>query len=146
MNRIKKLFLVEDDIDDQLFFTDAVSEINNAALVAVTNNGREALDRLKNSPKLPDIIFMDINMPVMNGIDCLKEIVKNPAIKNIPVVILSTSGSEIELVRKVGARAFIKKPSDQAILRTTLEEVINLDFIGGLGIANQTFQTPLSVF
>lgn len=139
MNTHKNIFLVDDDTDDQLFFIEALSGIENATLYDVANNGQEALYRLEHSLILPDLIFMDINMPVMNGIECLSAIIKNPQIRNIPVVILTTATGEIELVRKIGAKAFIKKPEDGKMLREQLEQMINLDFVTDINVANQTF-------
>jgi len=145
MKTSKSILLVEDDKDDQNFFIQALREIENATLYHVANNGKEALDKLDN-PVLPDIIFMDINMPVMNGIECLSAIIKNPQIKDIPVVMLTTDTGKIDIVRKLGAKAFIKKPWDGKILKEKLQQMINLDFIADIHIANQTFQTALSIF
>ena len=83
MIALKSIFLVEDDKDDQDFFTEALNEIANTKLFAIASNGIEALLRLKHSIILPDIIFMDINMPVMNGIECLVELTQNPLTKYI---------------------------------------------------------------
>ena len=74
----KYILLVDDDIDDQEFFIDALGAIENANLFGVANNGKEALALLANSVPLPDHIFMDFNMPVMNGIECLTENRKKP--------------------------------------------------------------------
>lgn len=128
MKPLKSIFLVEDDQDDQMFFTECIEKIKNATLFGVANNGREALDKLKISPKLPDIIFMDINMPRMNGIECLKEITRTIRIKNIPVVMLSTDTSKAQLTRVLGAKAFIIKPTNYETLLTEIEEIINSDF------------------
>jgi len=68
-------------------------------------------------------------MPVMNGIECLSEIIKNPQIRNIPVVILTSDTGHAELACKLGAKAFLKKPADNKILREQLEQMINLDFV-----------------
>lgn len=140
MKKLKSILLVEDDEDDQFFFIEAMSKIENATLYGVANNGKEALDYLENSPTLPDIIFMDINMQIMNGIECLTNIMKNPMICNIPVVMLTTSSAQKELTHTLGARAFIKKPWDGKVLYTHIEQMINLDFIVDSHIANQTFQ------
>jgi len=144
MNTNKNILLVEDDKDDQELFIAALSEVDKAAIYDIANNGKEALNKLENSSALFSLIFMDINMPVMNGIECLSEIVKKPEIRNIPVVILSTDTGHIETVRKLGAKAFIKKPADGKSLRNQLEQLINLDFNTDSSIANQTFQTALS--
>ena len=140
MGSLKKILLVEDDQDDQFFFIEAINKIENAILYAIANNGKEALNKLENSDALPDIIFMDINMEIMNGIECLSAIVKNPLTNHIPVVILSTSCSQKELAHNIGAKAFLKKPSDEKILYSQIKQMINLDFILESHIANQTFQ------
>lgn len=128
MNLPKNILLVEDDPEDQLFFIEALSEIKNANLYGVAGNGKEALDVLENSVNLPEIIFLDINMPLMNGIECLTAIMQNPQIKNIPVVIFTTEIGQMELARKLGAKAIVKKTYDGKILRKQLEEVISSDF------------------
>src|SRR5437868_9877924 len=112
MTRSVSILLVEDNRLYQLLFIQVLKEIKHAILYGIANNGKEALDKLENSDTLPDLIFTDINMPVMDGFECLTEIKKNPKIKNIPVVILSSSTPQIELVHKLGAKAFLKKPSN----------------------------------
>jgi len=144
MSNAKNIFLVEDDIDDQFFFSEAIGKIENAFLQDVANNGIEALAKLEISPALPDLIFMDINMPMMNGIECLIEILKNPHLQNIPVVILSTDTSQIVFIRSLGAKGYIKKPFDSKTLRARLEEVININFVTDITIADHTFQTALA--
>ena len=128
MTRSKTILLVEDNKLYQLLFIQVLKEIKHAILYGIANNGKEALDKLENSAILPDLIFTDINMPVMDGIECLTEIKKNPKIKDIPVVVLSSATPQIELVQKLGAKAFLKKPSDIHSLREQLEQMINLDF------------------
>ena len=143
MEKLKNILLVEDDEDDQFFFIEAMSKIENATLYAIANNGKEALDCLENSSTLPDIIFMDINMQIMNGIECLANIMKNPLICNIPVVMLTTSSAQKELTYLLGAKAFIKKPCDGKYLNNQIEQMINLDFIHDSHIAHQTFQVKM---
>ena len=141
MKKLKSILLVEDDQDDQFFFTEALSKIENATLYAIANNGKEALDYLESSATLPDIIFMDINMQIMNGIECLTNIMKNPNIRNIPVIILSTSSSQKDLTYSLGAKAFIRKPCDEKCLYSKIEQMINLDFVHDNHIACQTFRS-----
>jgi CheY-like chemotaxis protein len=144
MNRPKKVFLVEDNRYDQYFFVRALSEIENTILFDIANNGEEALAKLNSSGTMPDIIISDIHMPVMDGIECLAEIVKNPQTKNIPVVMLSTATEQAEQVKKIGAKAFIRKAGDCKLLREQLEQLIHLDFVADSDVANQTFQTVLT--
>jgi CheY-like chemotaxis protein len=141
MKRKKSILLVEDNKHDQLFFINALREIENVLLYDIANNGAEALDILANAVILPDLIFMDINMPVMNGVDCLAEINKNPRTKNIPVVILSSAKEKVEAVRELGAKAFLEKQWDHKVRRSQLEQMIHLDFTADSHLANQTFQT-----
>ena len=128
MKSLKSILLIEDDIDDRDFFLEALSEIENASLYHVACNGKEALEQLQQSSILPDIIFSDINMPVMNGIECLSEIKMNPRTKNIPVFILSSSVDDAALVHNLGAKAFIVKPNSFRMLQQQIQKIINEDF------------------
>jgi CheY-like chemotaxis protein len=125
MQRPQVILLVENDMEDQASFMEAISEIENASLIAIANNGKQALSRLNNHLRLPDIIFMDIDMPVMNGLECLTEIIKTPELMHIPVVILSTDTLLADVAYKLGAKAVIKKPGDTKILRNQLELLIS---------------------
>jgi len=124
MKKTKRILLIEDDEDDQGFFIEAISGIQNIMLYHIAKNGKEAIDKLKNSEVLPDIIFTDINMPLMNGIECFLEIVKNPRTKNIPVVFLSTDTGQKALVVKLGAKGFIQKPTDNQTLSRQLSQMV----------------------
>ena len=128
MNGSKRVLLVEDDKDDQYIFVEAMSGIQNASLYDIANNGKEALDMLESAAFLPDLIFMDLNMPVMDGMECLAEIVKNPQTTNIPVVILSGDISKAEHIRKAWGKPFITKSGNTDALRRKLELAINLDY------------------
>ena len=143
MKRPQVILLVENDMEDQAIFMEAIGEIENASLIAITNNGRQALNRLNNHLRLPDIIFMDIDMPVMNGLECLAEIIKTPELRHIPVVILSIDTRQPDVVYKLGAKAVIKKTGDINMLREQLEHLINSGFAADRHMADQTFQTRL---
>ena len=131
-NRHKTVFLVEDDEDDQFLFTEALSEIKNATLFGIANNGKEALERLAQTTILPDIIFTDINMPIMNGIECLTQIKSNLITESIPVVIISSASQHIEMAASLGVISFIVKPSSCQLLRNKIEQAINLVFVPNL--------------
>ena len=128
MRDLKSILLVEDDKDDQQFFVEALNQISNTSLYGIANDGFEALQQLNAQNTLPDMIFMDINMPRMNGIECLKEIIKSDHAKRVPVIMLSTSTDNIELIRHLGGRAFLEKPSGYGMLRSHLEKMIDVDF------------------
>ena len=123
------ILLIEDDLDDQAFFLEALEGVENTTLFGLANNGKEGLEWLSNGRGLPDMIFMDINMPLMNGIDCLTMIVENPLTNKIPVIMLSTHDGQQELVKKIGARCFFTKPVNPDILRMQIQQAISLDTV-----------------
>jgi CheY-like chemotaxis protein len=113
MNPLKKTcLLIDDDIDDQEIFCLALDKISFPFDCHIANNGFEALQKLEEKSVLPDYIFLDLNMPRMNGKECLRELKKNPRLRNIPVVIYSTSSSlsDINDTKALGAKDFIIKP------------------------------------
>ena len=140
MKREQIILLVENDMEDQALFMEAIREIENASLIAIANNGRQALSRLNNHLRIPDIIFMDIDMPVMNGLECLAEITRTPEVRHIPVVILSTDAFQADAAYKLGAKGFIKKTCDIENLRTHL---INPGAVDNTHLVNQAFRSGL---
>ena len=129
VNNHKTIFLIEDDEDDQQFFTDALREITDTTLFGIANNGKEALEKLANSTILPDIIFTDIHMPVMNGIECLTQLRSNPRTENIAVVILSSASQHIEIATSLHVTTYIIKPPGSQLLRDKIEHAINLALV-----------------
>lgn len=123
--------LADDDEDDRLFFTDAFDELKINTIVNTHKNGKELLEFL-NHPEtvLPNIIFLDLNMPILNGIDCLKEIKKNDKFNDIAIAIYSTSSSEedVENTFVLGANIYIKKPSDFGTLKKVLSDVVTINW------------------
>ena len=124
----KNVLLVEDDVDDQLFFVEAVKEIDDNLKYNVAFNGQEAINTLNSLPFLPDLIFLDINMPGMNGMELLTYLKNHTRFNKIPIVILTTSASQTEQLYQQGARLVIIKPSKVSMLRTALEHILNTDF------------------
>ena len=123
--------LADDDEDDRLFFIDAFEELKINTIVNTVNNGRELLNFL-NHPEtvLPNIIFLDLNMPILNGIECLKEIKLNDRFKEIVIAIYSTSSSDqdIEDTFVLGANIYIKKPSSFDSLKKILSEIVTINW------------------
>jgi len=135
---MKKLFLIDDDIDDQEFFMEALGKLENVTLSGLANNGKEALDKLIHSDVLPDFIFLDFNMPLMNGIECLAELKKMPLTKDIPVFMLSTAFEQADLSKRIGAKGFIKKSADIHRLEMQLDWIINMNISINYIITDQT--------
>lgn len=130
-NGVINILLADDDEDDRLFFSEAFGEIKIKTKVKLVNDGMALMNYLnqKGIP-LPHILFLDLNMPFKNGIECLKEIKRSENLKDIPVAIYSTSSSEedIEETFVKGANIYIKKPSDFLTLKKILEEVITINW------------------
>jgi CheY-like chemotaxis protein len=107
------LLYVDDDKEDQEVFRDAIQKIDKSIELIFANDGEQAIKLLSNTDKLPSCIFMDLNMPLMGGKECLKIIKANPRLKDIDVVIFSTGaeGSKQEL-KKLGAKHVIAKPAN----------------------------------
>jgi CheY-like chemotaxis protein len=110
-----------------LFFVEAIQEIDSSIHCSIAENGRKALNRLRALVELPDLIFLDINMPELNGFDCLKELKKCPRLQTIPVIMLSTSVSskDIKYSEDLGAEMFFTKPSSYTNLCDILKKVFN---------------------
>lgn len=109
------ILIAEDDPDDALMLKDAFSEINQN-MVTFLNNGKlliEHIQQLLLTNKLPNLIVIDLNMPVLDGRGVIKELQKNTETKNIPLVVLSTTKSkeDIDSVMALGASEFFTKPA-----------------------------------
>lgn len=123
--------LADDDEDDRLFFTEAFEELKMQTKVDLYKDGVDLMNALNQSDsKLPNILFLDLNMPMKSGIECLKEIKSNPRFKDIAIAIYSTSASEedIEDTFVSGANVYIKKPNDFNILKKILSDVVTINW------------------
>lgn len=128
---MKNVYIADDDRDDIEFFQEALAQVDETASLASGKNGVELMKKLL-YPELPipDIIFLDINMPLMNGLECLKEIKQHLHLKDIPIVMYTTSAlsSTIELAYKLGANLLVEKPSEFDALKNMLSTILEIDF------------------
>lgn len=123
--------LADDDEDDRLFFTDAFEELKMQTKVDIYKDGIELMNALNQSnSKIPNILFLDLNMPMKSGLECLKEIKGNPRFRDISIAIYSTSASEEDIENTFinGANIYIKKPSDFKILKKILADVVTMNW------------------
>ncbi len=121
------ILLADDDENDRMLFKEAFEELKIKTIVFTVNNGTQLMDYLKaKNTILPDILFLDLNMPRKNGLECLKEIRANKKLKNISIAIYSTSASENDIVETfcLGANVYINKPSDFASLKEVLSKTV----------------------
>jgi len=125
------ILLADDDPDDRLFFRKALKEIPILTNLNMVNNGEELMDYLTaNTENQPDVIFLDLSMPRKTGYECLIEIKEDEKLKNIPVIMFSTSfthgvGLEESLMStlsKMGAQNYIRKPSDFEKLKHVIHQ------------------------
>lgn len=105
-------FLIDDDTDDQEIFCTVLETLFPEINCVTAVNGRVALDKLVSGEISPDIIFLDLNMPLMSGHQFLKEGNHSSILGNIPIIVLSTSSDHAtkESVLELGAKHFITKP------------------------------------
>ncbi len=109
---LPKLLLIDDDADDQEIFLSALAFIDNSIPCTIAANGHEGIQHLSAGGTLPDLIFLDLNMPVMNGMQFLQELKASPLTKDVPVIIYSTASDQqtIRQALDLGAFQFYTKP------------------------------------
>ncbi|WP_373519807.1 response regulator [Pricia sp.] len=120
------ILLVDDDEDDRMFFEEALEDLNLKSRFEHVENGLEAIELLKDKDKLPDIVFLDLNMPILSGRECLQRIRANDDLKNLKVVIYSTSFDPVtvEQLYQNGANRYIRKPGAFKELKQTISDAI----------------------
>src|SRR4051812_39821403 len=106
------VYYIDDDPEDIEIFSEAIKKIDSSIQCITSTHAIQALETLKNLKHSPDYIFLDINMPLMNGKECLTEIKKVSALKETPVIMYSTSTNtnEIKECYALGASDFLIKP------------------------------------
>lgn len=122
------VFYADDDPEDCQLFEEALQQIDHGLKPIIAKDGKQALAMLDQMATLPDYIFLDINMPLVDGKKCLIEIKKNERLRNIPVIMYSTTSdtNEIQQYYLLGAHDFLIKPSDFGVLCDSLESIFNL--------------------
>ena len=140
MISIKKILFVDDDVDDQLLFAEALKELIPVVTYDIANNGVEAFVYLESAATsdLPSLIFMDLNMPLMNGLQFLEKFQRDERLKHIPLIVFTTSNSpiDLEVTKRLGARLYITKPSDFITFKSRIKEATTIDF------SNERFPVP----
>lgn len=116
---------VDDDQEDREFFCDALREIDPTITCLIAGSGMEALVLLQSLSILPDYIFLDINMPMMDGKQCLKTLKSLDELRHIPVIMYSTSTDtrEIKECYRLGAEDFLIKPHSYEKLVNDLSSI-----------------------
>lgn len=120
------ILLADDDADDRTFFTHALKEIPIDTVLTTVNDGEELMDYFsKNPDSLPEVLFLDLSMPRKGGFECLTEMKDHILLKDVPVVMFSTSYTQdfnyekgmIAVLYKLGVQDYIRKPATVAELK-----------------------------
>jgi CheY-like chemotaxis protein len=126
MSSTKKILLIDDDEDDREVFVEVVTGLSPSIVLDMATNGDEGLRKLQSSTALPGIIFLDLNMPVMSGTEFLRKVKACDVLKEIPIVVLTTSTDQrsIREAKELGASDFITKPNKFRNWETELRRFI----------------------
>lgn len=125
------IVLADDDADDRLFFSEAFEELKIKTVVRMFNDGVFLMDYLTHEETiLPQVLFLDLNMPRKSGLECLKEIRANSKFNDMAIAIYSTSSSDDDVENTFihGANIYIKKPSDFNKLKKVLSDVVTINW------------------
>lgn len=136
---VHSIILADDDRDDHDFFRDALSEIAPLVTVSIVEDGEELLNLLKHY--VPDFIFLDLDMPCKNGLECLREIRFNSMLQHIPIVIFSSTSrpANIDTAYEMGADLFFIKPSNYNDLVSSIKGILSLDWSQPSAVKEQYF-------
>jgi CheY-like chemotaxis protein len=119
----------DDDTDDALLFTQAADLLTSPILLSFAEDG-EQLMRYLSKEMLPDMIFLDLNMPVKNGIECLSEIRSDKKLDWLPVIVYTTSDNarDIDTCYELRANLYVVKPTSFEAIIKTLKKILTIDF------------------
>ena len=125
MKTLKKILLVDDDREDQYLFMEALDTLNLSVQCKTVSNGKEALKHLDLISQY-EFIFLDLNMPMMNGLECLQALKHHAKYKDIPVIIFTTSTNahEMENCLSMGAKSLFHKPHTFPALCSELHNIL----------------------
>jgi CheY-like chemotaxis protein len=129
IQRKLNIFLADDDEADCLLFKEALEELPVSAKLTTFENGEQLMERLtKKQNKLPDVLFLDLNMPRKNGFVSLGEIKRNSELDSLPVIIFSTAleQDKVKQVFRDAAHYYIRKPTEFSELKKIIYEALTL--------------------
>lgn len=125
---VTQLWLAEDDPDDVEFFLEALNEIDKSISCVCARNGAELIQKIKTKQfSYPEVIFLDVNMPEMNGWETLEHIKNDPGLASVPVIMYSTSSARRDAQKAIeeGALCFYEKPANYVLLKEFLFHIIS---------------------
>jgi CheY-like chemotaxis protein len=125
----RHILLADDDKDDGILFQDILDELPLSTYLTTVSNGEQLMQLLNETKdRLPDVLFLDLNMPRKNGFDCLLEIKHTEKLKLLSVIIFSTSCKPeiVSLLYKNGAQYYIRKPNSYRQLKKLIHQALIL--------------------
>jgi len=130
MNHEFTIFYTDDDQDDIEFFREIINSFGNGYSLVTQNNGDQLLHSLNNPPPHPHLLFLDINMPGLNGLEVLKKIRESRNPENLPIVMFSTSGdvNTINKSRELGANYYVQKSNVFDQLKKSIEHTLAINW------------------
>lgn len=125
--KLPAILLIEDDTIERMKFHRTIKKAGFENQVFETTNGEEALESLTKNQKLPDLIFLDLNMPRVNGLEFLKIIKANEQLRHIPCIVITTSNYDKDLLEsyRLGIAGYIVKPLKYEVYEDHLIKVMN---------------------
>jgi DNA-binding response OmpR family regulator len=125
---VKNVLIAEDDNDDYLIFSIAIEELSYTVLLSRATDGRVLLKLLEE--KLPDILFLDILMPAIEGRECLREIRANKKYDTLPIIMYTSLDDlkNIEFCYREGSNLYTIKPNTIGELKHVLERILSIDW------------------
>lgn len=126
------ILIAEDDEDDRTTLQEIISELPLTVKTRIVEDGFELLNYLETPGiNLPNLILLDINMPLINGLECLETIKNNERLKSIPVIMCSVADDQavIEKCYKMGARHYVIKPQSFPELKQTMKKILETTWV-----------------
>ena len=126
--QINHIMFAEDDEDDRLFFEDVIRNYNPSIRIDFVSNGLQLMEILPNF--LPDLLFLDLEMPYKNGLECLLDIRNNNRLNHLPVIVFSstTRQANIQTAYEVGAHLFLIKSPTYSEYAGSIKAALDLDW------------------
>ena len=121
------IMIIDDDADDRMIFSESVNRVNSNLICHEASSAMEGLNKLLSLAKLPDYVFVDVNMPNMSGFELLAKIRETAVLDKLKVIIYTTSNqkSAQETAKHLGANGFLTKPDEMEILMNYLQKLLN---------------------
>lgn len=137
---VHKVLLIDDDVEDCYLFSLLIKEVDPQLQLVTCQQCEEAIACLEKV--LPDLIFLDIHFPLMNGYDCIKIIRDHKVFKHLPVIMYSSSirTNDISCSYGLGANLFLIKPDDHNELKDSLKKILELDWNDSRSITAAQFK------